>query len=363
MTCKLHIGGRVYEGWTGVTVTRTIEDAASAFSLDATIRYPGSGNPVQILPGATCRVSLDDLDVITGYIGAIGVQTDSDGSAVTIAGRSKTGDLVDCSPTWKGGVWTRRTISQIASDLCAPFGIEVVTLAESDPIPSVRVQTGETVFDLLDRLARLRGLLLTDDAAGRLVITRGGLTSARGGLTLPGNVLESSVALDVSKRFSDYICRGQTVGDDQGSGTTVSAVSGSAKDAIVERHRPLIVTPPTAVDRAGARAFAAWEASTRAGKSISYNCKVVGWRQWESDDAPLWTPNEVVRVQDTSCGVDAKMLLTGVTFSLDEQGTFTELQLAPQAGFELVGPLSRPKFASPQKGIAIWSELEGGVQP
>lgn len=364
MSAVVQIGGRDYGGWTDVQVTRSLDDLASPFALSATLRYPGDDNPVKIPPGARCRVLLDGLRVLTGYVEVFDIDTSADSRVVSLAGRSKTLDLVASSVDWSGGAWKNRTVDQIAADVCRPFGIDVVVQASSDPIPLVRVQQGETVFDLLDRIARLCALLLTDDADGNLVITRVGTTKARGRLSLPGNVLRSKLTIDVSQRYSEYICRGQTVGDDRSSGTTVAAVSGSAKDTIVERYRPLILAPPTPVDRAGARTFAAYEASTRAGRSVNYEASVVGWLQTGASDAPLWTPGEIVPVKDASCGVNAQLVMASATFEQSsDSGTTTSMELAPGAGFEALTPLSKPKGRkSPQEGIGIWDQKYGRVE-
>ena len=84
-----------------------------------------------------------------------------------VSGRSKTSDLVDCSAIYKTGQWTNVTLDRVARDICAPFGIDVVV--ECDlvmPFPRVAIEQGRPVFELFDRLAKQRGILLTTNEKG-----------------------------------------------------------------------------------------------------------------------------------------------------------------------------------------------------
>ena len=357
MTATLTVGGREWGGWKSVTVRRSIEEVASSFEVSASVRYPGDDDPVQISAGSAVTVALDGERVITGWIDSASLSTTAEGREVSISGRSKTCDLVDCSAIREGGGWSNRTVAQIAADVCEPFDIDV--MCDTDigaPLTRARVQQGETCFDFLDRLARVRGLLLTDDPLGRLVITRAGETVAQGALTLPGNLLQSTIAIDASRRFSAYVCKGQTAGDDNASGETVAAVTGAVSDSGVTRYRPLVLAPPSAVNREGAKVYAKWEAVTRYGQSASYSGTVAGWLQ--AKGGALWTPNQRVQVRDTSAGVDSSMLLVSADYSQGDNGTKTSLALAPAQGFSLLA-LPPRKGGS---GGGMWAELRGGVQ-
>lgn len=363
MTATLTVNGREWGGWKDVTVRRSIEEVASSFEVSASVRYPGDDDPVQISAGSAVTVTLDGERVITGWIDLASLSTTPEGREVTISGRSKTCDLVDCSAIREGGGWANRTVAQIAADVCRPFAIDVVAEADTGgPLPRARVQQGETCFDFLDRLARVRGLLLTDDALGRLVITRAGETVAASALTLPGNLLQSTITIDASRRFSAYTCKGQTAGDNNASGETVAAVTGAVTDTGVSRYRPIVLAPPSAVNREGAKVYARWEAVTRYGQSASYSGTVAGW--FQSEGGPLWTPNQRVQVRDTSAGVDLAMLLVSADYSQGDNGTKTSMALAPVDGFALLAlPARRRSGTATQKpAIGMWAELQGGVQ-
>src|SRR5262249_15264911 len=95
---------------------------------------------------------------------------------------------------------------------------------------------------------------------------------------------------------------------------------------------------------------AAWEASYRAGKSISVNVVVHGWTQ---ADGSLWPINRRVHLASSMLKIDLDMLIAGVTYSLDDQsGTTTTLQLMPPNAF-------LPEPVVPPDGI--WTEVAKGV--
>ena len=85
---------------------------------------------------------------------------------------------IDCSliplddlKTW---VIQAKTIGAAATQLCQPFGIAVTGDGMSAPLPTdvpFTITPGETVFQMLEYMARTAQVLLWDDANGNLVIS------------------------------------------------------------------------------------------------------------------------------------------------------------------------------------------------
>ena len=84
-TARLTIGDQHHEGWTSITVTRSLDTISGSFQLEVSERDPGALVPRAIRPGEACRVSLDGETVITGYVDAVAPSYDA--SAHTIAGQ------------------------------------------------------------------------------------------------------------------------------------------------------------------------------------------------------------------------------------------------------------------------------------
>ena len=171
---RLTVNGQHYGGWTSINITRGIEQIAGTFQLKVTEKWPGNPAARPVRPGQSCTVSIDGATVITGYIDDVKPEYDSKNRTVAFTGRDKTGDLVDCSAIYKSGAWEKKSIKTIATDLIKPFGIGLIVNADiGAPFEKASIEEGETVFEILDRLARQRGILLTSDGLGNLVRTAG----------------------------------------------------------------------------------------------------------------------------------------------------------------------------------------------
>jgi len=325
---ELRVGGARFTGWTSVQVSTSIETACRSFSLEA-IRQPGETSPAIPLD-ADCEVWLDGRKVITGVVGRVQSSRAESSNRLAVSGRSKTREIVDCTADHVGR-WTGRTLVQIATDLCAPYGVEVVDQAGDATVMSFALESRtETVYSALERAARVRGVLLTDDAEGRLVLTRAGVRRA-GTIERGRNILSSSVSGDSEQRFSEIRCHGQRAGGDADFGVSLFA-SATAADDGPRRRRLLVVESQGRADAAACLARARWEASTRYGKSITLSYEVPGW----SRDGEIWTPNTLARVIDPDEFVDGTFLVVSVEHRLDASTFRTSLELGPREGYELL---------------------------
>ena len=359
---RLRVNGRTFSGWTSIAVTRSIEAAAGAFDLGVTARYPGAENPIQIRPGSACSVWIGDDRVLTGFVDAISGDYDSTTLSRTVSGRSATGDLVDCSAVASPGKWAGVTVEAIAAALAAPYGVAVVVdpgVSTGGPVAKHRLEFGETVIESIERLAVSRGLLVTDDAAGRLVLTRAGSRRTATPLEYGSNILKGNARFDASGVFAEYRAKGQRSGNDQDFGAVVAEVVGTATDPdVTGRPRILILPGDKTMTTADAQARASYEAATRAGRSIEAQYTVAGWRDAAGD---LWAPNTLIEVRDPVLGIAGEMLIVEVVLSLDDGGTLAALKVAPAAGYR-ADPL---KLANTRGGVraasGLWQEIAGGV--
>lgn len=376
----LLVNGVDYGGWKSVRIGAGIERQARDFELAVTDRWPGSDIPRRVAPGDLCRVRIGSDLVLTGYVDSTPISHDGSTVTISIKGRSKTADLVDCSAIVEPGQFKGRTVQQIAAELATPYGIEVVAAVDTGAaIADHQIQQGETAFESIDRLLKLRALLSTDDAEGRLILTRAGSARAATDLVVGQNVLTGSADLDFKDRFSEYRVKGQRTAevaassDDEeddddadgsdASGPDIAALTDSAAattqvlsthtDSGVTRRRVLVIVADGQPDGATARDRARWEAAYRAGKSYEAMYTVQGWRQ---AGGQLWLPNQLVRVKDPIIGFDLDMLIAEVTFSLSESGTTTTLKVAPKAAYELL-PETPGKKKKGKKVVALTPPL------
>lgn len=330
----LTIAGDRYEGWTSIGITRSIESLAGGFEFALATRQYSDAPRWPLRTAAECAVHIDSELIATGYVDAIEVEYDAGNHSITVSGRDRTGDLVDCSAVTAPGSWTGRKIEAIAQELAAPFGIRVTARVDTGaPVKRFTLQQGETVFAAIERLASFRALLPIATVDGQLELIRPGDGTAAAQLVEGENILVGRARHDARERYSDYLVKGQASGDDHASGKAVAGPKASARDPAIRRHRPLMVIGEDQATPGSLAKRAQWEASTRAARAQSAQLTVAGWRR---PDGALWTPNILVGVKAPGLFIDGELLVSEVRLGKDESGTTTELTVTPREAFSLI---------------------------
>jgi prophage tail gpP-like protein len=413
---RLVVNGTEFGGWKNVRVESGIERQARSFDLEVTDRWPGATDvPRRVKPGDACELYIGADRVATGFIDGTPIRYDATTVSVGIRGRSKTADLVDCCPTqgsksgggsgsakgnrWaklgvqpvdgkgqaapaaravsanakggSGGQWRGAKLEQIAADLAAPYDIKVVAEVDTGGTLAHQIQQGETIFESIDRMLRMRHCLATDNALGELVfIVAGSGGKASTALELGKNIRSADAPLDYKKVFSEYICKGQKsvtsqqtdedeAGEDVDTAVTSSiGSSATATDNSVTRRRVLVLKQSGQADEGTCEDRVKYERAHRAAKALETVYVVDGWRQ---DDGALWVQNQLVRVIDPVIGFDAEMLVAEVTYLLDEQGQRTELKVGPVDGYVSAAQKKQKKKGSKNVKIVKDRYAAGGL--
>lgn len=334
---ELKVDGKIFSGWTSVTVNRSIETMAGYFDLGVNVQT--STDLSSLAPGKPFTLSIDGQTVITGYTDGRRRQMGADSMKITIAGRDKTADLIDCAAIYKGGQWKKRTLEQIARDLCQPYGVAVrweLTDAESAaPFTSFTLDHSETVYEALGRAARARGVLITSNAAGDLVFTRAD-ESHSDRLVLGENLLSVDFDEDYRDRFSEYTVKGHgrsngKVGDTVDA-RTIASQKGTATDSAITRYRPMIILADSKIDTQSATARALREQRRRLAKSVTFEAQLDGWTR---SNGQIWMPNILAEIDASKFAIQTgPLLVSKVVLTLDDrEGVKTTLTLAPRDGF------------------------------
>lgn len=344
----LKIDGRRYEGWTSLRITRSIESLSGEFQFDIAAREFTDADRWPLRTGDACSVEVDGETVITGYVDGVNPQLDGEGYAIGLTGRDRAADLVDCSAIAKPGAWTGRSIEAIATELAKPFGIDVVAKADTGAkVKRFALQQGETAYAAIERLARYRGLLAVSNAAGQVELIRPGSGASVARIAQGENIVGGAAYHDARDRFSDYLVKGQSSGDDTVNGKAAAAIKGEAKDPGISRYRPLLVIGEEQATAATLRARAEWEASTRAAKAQRATFTVPGWR---TPGGALWRPDQLVDVTAPFFLIEGTLLITEATLIKDERGTVTDLTVTPPEAWSLL-PVSESADAAAIGGL------------
>ena len=255
---------------------------------------------------------------------------DGESHGITVAGRSRSADLVDCAALNTPGSWTGQSLETIAAAIAAPFGITVSAETSTAPVfPRFALQAGESAWEAIGRMLQQRGLIGITGADGNVRIVSPSPGAATIALTQGREPMRIAGSHDVSERFSRYIAKGQSAGDDHANGAAVAGPKGEASDPAVGRYRPLVVMAEDQATPASLEARAAWEASVRAAKAQTASVTLGGWRQ---PGGALWAPMQLVRLAAPAIWIDDALMVVSATFRLDERGRSTTLSLGrPEA--------------------------------
>lgn len=360
----LLVGGMLYTGWTDVEVRRSVKETSGQFTLHAEERWSAGamgGGPAALLEwriraGDPCQIFYMGVLVLTGHVDAYQPRYSSTHHSVTIQGRSKTGDLCDCSAEIPNGEMRQASLDQVARTALKKYRIGLRVEADvKEPFDVVRVHPGETVHRFLERYARPGAVALTDDEKGdlRLLHVKDGAPVAS--LIEGVNILEASAMLRQDNRHSEYHASGQDHGTDQRYGRDVAEIGAKARDGAVRRHRPLRLLNETKTARKKARSRAAWEAAVRAGESTRAEVKVYDWLY-----APgkLWMPGLIVMVVSPMLAVERTLAIESTVLNLSDKGTIASLSMVP---VEALNPNAGSGKAG--KGDSAWGATKPATDP
>ena len=319
----LFIGGKVFEGWEETQFTRELNACASDFQIKMTDKWAEDKEAWRVSANQTAHLHIGKASMLQGYIDSVEASISANERSVQIRGRSKTCDLVDCSVTGPNQ-YTNLNLKEIAEKVVAPFKIPVLFNASpGDPFPLTTIQQGETVFNLLDRLARQRKLLIYPSPNGSLVFAKAGAQRASTQLVLGVNVLSGKSNYDFSNRFSTYEAKGQNIGW-MGDGKETAAALGTASDLGVGRYRPLVLMAESVSDNGQSENRAAYEAALRKAQSLKVELQVQGFYQ---KDNTLWDINQFVFVDCGYLGVRRWMITRKVTYNKTNGGSTSTIEL------------------------------------
>jgi prophage tail gpP-like protein len=328
-------------------VVRSLEAIAGTFEVEAAAHMPGLDGRAPIRPGDACTLKLGGETVITGFVDDVALRYDARRRAVSVAGRDATGDLVDCSAV--AGQYKNQTLPQLAQALVKPFNddpkrtlpISVLTdVPAGEQFPLYEVDSGETVFEALERAARQRGVLLNSDGRGGLVLTGPATQAIATRLERGVNILAASGTASWLGRHSTITVKAQSSNPFWAAGGAANKQLGTAVDDNISRFRPLELLAEVSADGPDLQSRAEWERGVRLGRSVRVEVTVQGWRNPSagSGQAPggLWRPNTLIPMRDDWLDIDEPLLCAAVAYRADESGTTTLLSLTKPGAYSLL---------------------------
>jgi len=363
----LEVAGNRYEGFTDISIFRSIETISGSFSFSATT---APGNLFPIKAGNTCAVFIDGNQVINGYVDSVDVSYDSSTHSITISGRDRTCDLVDSSLV---GVkeFNGMSLTSIIQKVLADNNMSVIkvinntnsTLEPFSNLDPSSSPVSQTLFEFLEGLARKRQVLLSADGTGNIALTRSGATTAETVLqnninnTL-NNIKSATASYDLSQRFNKYVLQsGQNIqafafASDLGY-DNASSQDGESIDSNIRESRVSEVISETSDSSTNLKELATWTKNLSIARSTQYSCTVQGYYS-DKSNTTLWQPNMLVQVSDDFADINAILLIKSVEYNLDlNAGSTTTLTLVDKSAYTLQAKIDSATEKANKKGIAF----------
>lgn len=333
---SLRIGGREFKAWKNVEVTRAIDEISGSFSLETAREYSDFSEERETFePDTECQVLIDGAPVITGHIDRISEDIQPSGSVLSVRGRDAIARAINSSAN---GPWQfdRGGFLDFMGKLGAPYGVK---FASDKPLPKIErfdITPGETVFQVIDRVAKLVGMLPKQGGDGLISFGVPGANKIQTSLTtrpkdFPDAMTVKSARIDhdTTQRFGRYECHGQFIvpwapGDLRP--TVEKTLKATAEDPEIGKDRVLILHSRSQATFAQAKTQTQWEASVRAARSLTVTLTVYGWKDLQEG---VWSVGDEIEFNGKP------FIISRASFRKSSQsGTTTDLELVPRGAYD-----------------------------
>lgn len=347
---KLEVNGTPYDNFTSATCELRLDSPSSKFSFRAVT--PG-GQPLPFKGGEECRVLVSDQLVLTGFIEVIDVSYDGTDHVIDISGRSKTADLLDSSldqfDDLRGG---ELSLKQLIEAVLFHLDMSIKVIDQVEPAlfnsaeDIAAPEPGDNAFQFIEKYAKKRQVLLTDDPNGNIVIAKNSGERAAGSVQHiigadDNNVVSATFSFDITGRFNFHKVSSALsfpALNDAGDTSISSAVnqSGQRIDSDIRIGRQLIIVPDASASDENCRKRAGWEAALRRARGLVYSAEVDGFRVG-GDIGNIWELNKIYQIVDDFVGKNETMLSNAIVFSQDvPNGNSTKLQFVGGNSYTLL---------------------------
>ena len=319
-TARIAVAGfDPFDDWESVSVHLKLAESTPEFRFTAVERdTPGIWQRVQFVPGQRCQIFLGGVPVIgQGYIEMRQVAYDAVRHGVEISGKGTTAPIARSSVISDTGSFDNMSFLEVGQKVLSQFttGIKVVGMLDPTPFIKLQNQPGEMVWDFLERLARVRKILLGTDPFGNFVFIgqHNGLVVNRE-LIEGQNIKRCQCVIHKDMTYFKYEVIGSGPGSDGQWGTSASQIKGYASGS--GYLQSILITPaeqPLA-SQAEANMRAQAEMLWHEGPEIELTVTVQGWFR---DPNNLWWPGDNVFVKSPMVPLNMLMKIQEVTFTQD----------------------------------------------
>ena len=352
MSILLEVNGQQYTQFESANVNIRLDVLTNTFEFSAT---SDNGNPLPFKGGEECKITIQDQQVLTGFIEVVNVSYSATSHNIKLIGRDKTADLLDSTLDAFSDLVAPITLKQIIERVISELNlnIEVIDETNSEPFNEaediIAPEPGQNAFEFIEIYSRKRHVLLTSNGKGDVVITDSSGVFIDAPIrhrlnTNENNVISADVSYDTTGRFNLYKfasslnpialnVSGETELDN------VVNQKGQEIDSEIRIGRQLILISENPYSDSQNIDRAIWEANIRKARGRLYRVQLNGF---VTPSGNIWDINKIVSVVDDFADINAKMLINAVNFNFDLSiGSQTNIELVDQNAYTLT--LNEPR--------------------
>jgi prophage tail gpP-like protein len=169
---EITVNGMNYRDWESVLVRDAEMESSDFFEFTCSEGMPFAKDwaAVRIRPGDRCTVKLAGQLAITGFVETRQVSYNENSHGIKISGHSNTRLLTYGAAQTKTNEFKDKSYKEIANTVTKPFGVQFkpVGNVSEKKFERYHIPPGETAWNVLESLARMRGIVLGSDTEGNL---------------------------------------------------------------------------------------------------------------------------------------------------------------------------------------------------
>lgn len=268
--------------------------------------------PVMNITGPlSVEFCLNDKPIFTGQIDSVDSSTDSSSRSVTVAGRSKSANMVDSRITMDA--LYDQPIDKLLRRLAAPFGLDVQCLVSSlNPIAEFQINA-ESPVENVAQVIREQGFVLIE-RNGVLTVENAAHATIQGiGLEVGNNIEKLGLSRRFDKQFHTIEVQGAW--DDASASVTSGDIDSSRTFVIISDQ---LQTEEACLSRAN------YERNLAIAHSLTASSAIAGLFPELTIDGI----NRVIRVIDKKQDFNEMLVIKTLGLSVSESSATTTIQLS-----------------------------------
>ena len=369
---EITVQGKRYRDWESVTVIMEEGASNNTFRLTVSEGAPLSKDwgSIKIRPGDPCTIKLAGELAISGYVETRKVAYTAEQHGIEIIGVSQNKAAADGAAQTKTMEFRNKPLVPIAQEVLKPAGVKVVPKGKipEKPFPRASIPPGQSRFNFIEQLARMRGVILGTDVDGNMTM-RTQYDSGGGDALVEGkNILEGSEVMTMSQGGGADQGIGQDYSSNEKHGPAAAqAGNAESSNGVLKRlgskgvHAPNLQNAERPVDKDDAQTRTKTESGKRGEEQLQVTIVVQGWLK--PGGGGLWMPGKKVKVKSPMLIIDEELNIKKVTFTQDNKsGTRTSLDLSRESGGEQ-DQGTKQDYTSPNKPAPVAETGPPGSRP